>query len=419
MILHILKLIKTNLYGNIWVLVELLVVFVVLWFTTDYFLMRGILANRPVGFDVENVYKVTLSMRPANAPSFVKYEDGSDEPRQNLYRIVDRIKAHPDVEAVCMSYVALPYTFSNWGIDIYHDSIHVSARSLNVTPEYFKVFDIHPASGGSAEELARRLPEGAIVSATTAQELFGRTDVAGERYYSMDSIGEPIIAVSEPLRNDEYATSGNIQLFGLLDERFIDAFRLDERSLSYMDICFRTCRGVNPQGFAERFMKETKQSLTAGNYWVSEVKPYTEIRASFLDNSLGTSGQKVLSIISGFFLVNVFLAVIGTFWFRVNRRRAELGLRMAVGSTHRGIRGLMIGEGLMLLFLASVPALLVCGNLAYMEILSTDVMPVSVWRFAVVSLLAWLALAFVIIAACWYPSQRAARMAPAEALHYE
>lgn len=61
-----------------------------------------------------------------------------------------------------------------------------------------------------------------------------------------------------------------------------------------------------------------------------------------------------------FFLVNVFLAVIGTFWFHVSRRRSELGLRMAMGSTRKGIEGLMIGEGLLLLTIASVPGLLIC-----------------------------------------------------------
>lgn len=419
MILHILKLIKANLYNNCWVLAELLVVFIVLWFTTDYFLMRGILASRPVGFNVENVYRATISVRPQNARSFVKYEAGSDEPRQNVYRIIERIKAHPDVEAVCMSYVALPYTYGCWTSQIHHDSTNVNVRYLNVSPDYFKVFGIHLLSGGSMEELARRLPEGKVISATTAKELFGRTDVVGKRYYVTDSISYPIVAVSEPLRNDEYATSGNVQVFEMLDDRFMETLNLKEHDMNSLEICFRTRAGISPSGFAERFMKETKRSLTAGNYWVSDVEPYTEIRSSFLEYSLGSSGQKVLSVISGFFLVNVFLAVIGTFWFRVNRRRAELGLRMAVGSTHRGICHLMINEGLLLLFLASLPALLICGNIAYMEVLSVDVLPVSVWRFAVVSILTLLVLALIIIGACWYPSRCASRMEPADALHYE
>ncbi len=60
---------------------------------------------------------------------------------------------------------------------------------------------------------------------------------------------------------------------------------------------------------------------------------------------MNTSGGKLDIAVNIFLLINVFLAVIGTFWFRVNRRRNELGLRMAVGSSRRRLQQLLIGEG--------------------------------------------------------------------------
>ena len=162
-----------------------------------------------------------------------------------------------------------------------------------------------------------------------------------------------------------------------------------------------------------------KRQLIAGNYWVSDVVSYRDIRADFLANSKETNNRKLFSALGVFFLVNVFLAVIGTFWFRVNRRRSELGLRMAVGSTRSGIQTLMIGEGLVLLTLAALPALLVCANLVWMDLLSTTVMPAGTLRFLFVSLITWLALALTIILATWYPSHKASHLEPAEALHYE
>lgn len=92
---------------------------------------------------------------------------------------------------------------------------------------------------------------------------------------------------------------------------------------------------------------------------------------------------------------------------------------MAVGSTRHGIQDLMIGEGLLLLTLAAIPALLVCVNLVYMDMLSTKVMPVSPMRFGLVTLLTWLVMAAIIFLATWYPSRKASRLEPAEALHYE
>ena len=46
-------------------------------------------------------------------------------------------------------------------------------------------------------------------------------------------------------------------------------------------------------------------------------------------------------------------------------------------------------------------------------------MEVTVGRLLLVSLLTWLLLAVTITLAIWYPSRKAARLEPAEALHYE
>ena len=156
------------------------------------------------------------------------------------------------------------------------------------------------------------------------------------------------------------------------------------------------------------------RSLMVGNYWVSEVRDYKGIRAFYLENSERTSAHRLVSAMGLFFLVNVFLAVIGTFWFHVSRRRSELGLRMAMGSTRKGIEGLMIGEGLLLLAIASVPGLLICLNLAV-----ADIVPCGVIRFTAISLLTGGVLALVVFLAIWYPARKAARQEPADALRYD
>lgn len=130
-------------------------------------------------------------------------------------------------------------------------------------------------------------------------------------------------------------------------------------------------------------------------------------------------GRRLDVAVNLFLLVNVFLAVIGTFWFRVNRRRSELGLRMAVGSTRRNLQWLVIGEGLVMLTVVALPALVICLNLAFAGLIGTEVMEITFLRLLSVSLLTWAILAAVIILAVWYPSRKASRLEPAEALHYE
>ena len=426
MIRHILKMIQSQFRSNTWVLAELLVVFVILWFMTDYFLMQGVLMNRPVGYKLDNVYQAVVSLRSSDNPSFVRYEEGSEEPLRNFERLVERLRQHPDVEVVGLSYYSLPYTRSNMTNGVWRDSVQLNIRSMLVSPDYMKVFGIGTASGGSPEELGAKLPAmtnqtDMVVSAGVAETLFGRTDVVGsELIPGGDSVPRHIVAVTEPVRNDEYSIGHRHVVFSLLDLPFMcSQWGMDEERFTSVQVTFRVRPGVSSPDYAQKFLREMKRQLMVGNFWVSDVESYQKVRADFLANSLETSSRKLFSALGAFFLVNVFLAVIGTFWFRVNRRRGELGLRMAVGSTRSGIQGLMIGEGLLLLTLAALPALLVCLNLVWMDLLSTSVMAAGAGRFLAVSLLTWVVLAFVIFLATWYPSRKASRLEPAEALHYE
>ncbi len=426
MVTHILKLIKAQFRSNSWVLAELLVVFVVMWFMADYFLMQGVLMNRPVGFKLDNVYQAVVSLRPAESPSFIQYEEGSEEPLQNFERIIERIGRHPDVEVVGLSYYSLPYTFSNMGDGIRRDSIRLNVRNMMVSPDYLQVFGIHSAEGESPEEMARKLSElvstkDLMISGELARLLFDRTDILGkEVYMSGDSIPKRIVVVTEPVRNDEYDAGDMNVFFTRMDLTAMQReWGMKESDFTDVQVTFRTRPGSTLPDYAQYFLKEMKLQLKAGNFWVSDIKRFENIRADFLANSKETNNRKLFSALGVFFLVNVFLAVIGTFWFRVNRRRSELGLRMAVGSTRSGIQTLMIGEGVVLLTLAALPALLVCANLVWMDLLSATVMPAGTLRFLVVSLITWATLALTIILATWYPSRKASHLEPAEALHYE
>lgn len=417
MIIHLLKIIRAQFRSNLWILAELMVVFVALWIMTDYFITQYTLYHRPVGFETDRVYQAVVSLRSSDSPQFVVYPEDSEEPKQNFDRIVERIRQHPDVEAVALSMYSLPYSYSNSSNGLQKDSVEQFVRTYWVTPAYFQVFHITPAAGGLPEELEQRIQQpGLIISANLAETFFGRTNVVGEELIQGEDTLK-IVAVTESVRNDEYNEWLPYAWFSLIESPR-DGI-VPESTCIQMQISFRIRPNVETAGFEERFMKEMRRQLQAGNFWVSDVQSYNDIREQFLERTSNSSGQQVISSVMLFLLVNVFLAVIGSFWFRVNRRKEELGLRMAMGSSRTGLLRFTITESLLLLTLAALPALFICGNLMYADLVSASAADERLLRFFEVSLITWLLLAFIIVLGVWYPAQKAARIAPADALRAE
>ena len=90
MIGHLLKIIRAQFQSNLWLLLELLVVFVALWVMADYFIAQYVLYHQPVGFKTDRVYQATIALRSTDSPNFVAYPEGSEEPQRNFDRIVDK-----------------------------------------------------------------------------------------------------------------------------------------------------------------------------------------------------------------------------------------------------------------------------------------------------------------------------------------
>ena len=160
-----------------------------------------------------------------------------------------------------------------------------------------------------------------------------------------------------------------------------------------------------------------RQQLRAGNFYLSEVTPLSNYRDVQLQKAYNILNYRIGFAV--FFLLNIFLGVIGTFWLRINKRNSEIGLRMAVGSSRRTILWQMVGEGMILLFIAFLPALVVCLNLVHLDLLPKQYMDVTPLRCALTTVITLALLVFVVVLGTWYPARRSSRIEPAEALHYE
>lgn len=142
--------------------------------------------------------------------------------------------------------------------------------------------------------------------------------------------------------------------------------------------------------------------------------------------SMYSADKLEVTIVVLFLLGNVFLGLIGTFWVRTRRRRSEIALRLAMGSTKQQVFSLLMGEGLLLLALVTLPAMLICYNVGIGEFTIGRTALIATWpvewsmiRFLIGSLAAWLLIALMVMMGIWYPARQAMKIEPAEALHEE
>ena len=135
-----------------------------------------------------------------------------------------------------------------------------------------------------------------------------------------------------------------------------------------------------------------------------------------------TDMQNLKSVVvwSVFLLVNIFLGILGTFWFRTSQRTKEIALRMANGATRADIFRRVLGEGMLLLVAVTPVSAVICYvltvnelNQKYMGVFFDPV------RFVGCTFINFALISLMIIVGSWIPARKAMSISPAEALKTE
>jgi ABC-type antimicrobial peptide transport system permease subunit len=118
-------------------------------------------------------------------------------------------------------------------------------------------------------------------------------------------------------------------------------------------------------------------------------------------------------------LLGMFLAAVGLYGviaYLANRRRHEIGIRMALGAERRKVLSLVLGQGLKLAAVGTTIGLL--ASLGVMRLLSSllyGVKPTDPLAFAGSAAV----VIFVAATASYFPARRATKVDPMVALRYE
>ncbi len=424
MIRHLLRLIWNQRRQNGWLWAELLLVSVFLWFLVDYLYVTGRTRMAPLGFDIEHTYKIGFGDLADSAPDYLPKESRGEGDTDGalLLDLLERVRAYPGVEAVCYSDAGMPYVYGSRYMSWKLDTLNFNCRWLKVSPDYFEVFRVMDREG-SSEKLATAMREagsdGVVVSSDVGRDAPGFHLALGQRLTSWywENASLRLVGISRPVRRSEYERAEPVVFLPVTDAKI---GRGDyDGEMGSLEVCFRVRPEADNADFVSRFRGDLARQARVGNLYLLDVTPVSEARAGYLRENGVENEVKTRVAIACFLLANIFLGIIGTFWFRTEYRKGEMGLRMALGSTRGQLRSIMMGEGVLLLFLAFIPSLVISLNIAYMDLVDTHLMPFTLGRFLLCQAVTFILTALMIVCGVWYPARQTARLEPADALRYE
>lgn len=407
--------IKNEWRSNTWLALELLVVSVVMWYIVDYIYTQAATAMEPRGFDIEHCYLINMGRLTDKSPDYIPNQS-VEEQQEDIQEMLDRLKHRPDVEAVSLSQNSYPYNGSNSTAEVQYDTLRSpnwTIRSL-VTPDFVRVFRYRGTRGETPEQLAVMLEKDDQFLAS--DNLFRKynvplTSLVGKRFNLFGDTTNTV-KLAAAIQNVRYSDYQQARY------SYRMLYKMPSTWMDYSkEWCVRV-RADQDHDFIERLKADSERLYRVGNIFIAEVRSFTEIRDDFQRS--WKNGLRNYMTGMGFLLLNIFLGLLGTFWFRTQQRRSEIALHKAHGATDISIFKRLLCEGWLLLVLVTPLALVIDYNLASLELNSWRNGTTLEWgRLLLCAVITFVLIALMIAIGIGIPARKAMKVQPAEALHDE
>lgn len=357
---------------------------------------------------------------------------------QQLYgTVLERLRALPGVESASIASTVPFGAFSSSrrvrkagepANDGTGAPIGINAQHVLVGADYFKSLGLTMLRGrefNASEEAGKTGFKPTIISEPLARQLFGNEDPIG-RTVQFGRGGGAGKGVNISQDGEVPTTDDVLQIVGVAPGLRQSLFNPAPVPFFYQPIGDNFQSGLNlhvriksaVSAEASAMVQKVRSELRSIDPNLPVVSAAT--LESFRDDSLPLwavrSGARLFSL---FGIVALILAVIGIYGLKsyvVARRTREIGIRMALGSSSRGVVELFLREGARLAGAGLTVGVLLA--LAAGQLVSSMLYQVSPFD-PVVLIAAFLVLAAAALVATWVPARRATLIAPVTALRHE
>lgn len=409
---------------NTWLVIELLIVALVIWWFSLTLLREYKDSRIAMGADISDVYAANMSIlndegdKIDNIPS-----DVAEHYVSEMQAMIDRIREMPMVEAASFGRNALPYNYNlmNEGVEFIdgRDTVRLHVNARIMSPDAAKVLRLESPSEKNYDKILKAFENNQIV--------LGIPPVTHEQNpnYGYDwnrAVGKELLninptnkigAIANTIRRNEYEVyfnNGNI-MYPVVE---------NTPEILSCDMLMVRIKPDTDKEFLSAMYSEPAFADPSG-VALSNLRPVEVDRKRVVWDTEVKDRAYIAGII--FLLAIVFIGLLGTFWYRVHLRTPEIAIRKTFGATDMDILRRFISEAMLLLLAALLLATGLCiGLMDYLkEGVLQYVAAFTSWKrdIALAGLISAAVMALMIIIGVGIPGLRAMRIEPAVALKEE
>ena len=394
MIRHLFTLIWNRRRANFLLITEILLAFVVLFVVGSLLVYNQRNYRTPLGFAYEQVWRVNLD--PGAQPAASRLP--------TTRQIIERLRSLPGVVAVGRTSSNTPFSGSTNSSDVgagkeKKGAIHASGHFVEDPLREVLQLPLVAGRWFDRRDDASTIPP-AVLTRDLAERLFPQQSALGQ-FVSRNGDAYRVVGVMEQFRADG----------ALAEPRPAILLRVSPQDTAWGEASVLLLR-VRPGAGAELERQMTTEILRIAKGWSVGIEALPEQRAAQLKRTLTPIVALVLVCV--FLVVNVALGLFGVLWQTISQRRAEIGLRRAIGASAGNISTQILGEILVVATFGLALGLLMAAQFPLLGVLDVQ----SGVYFTAMLLAA--GLIYLLTALCaLYPARLAAGIQPAVALREE
>lgn len=383
---HFFKLIWKKRRKNSLLILEILISFLVLFAIFSMLIYNYNNYFEGLGYNITDTWLISLNWRDTEP----------DVVGEKLKHLEQHLENQNQVEQLSFSMATYPFSFSQ----ITTEENETVLGYVGCDERFFEVLKI-PVTEGKPFTLNDRQVKlkPVMLNLQAALALFHGEPPIG-RVFGNDS-NLVVTGVVEKYKYTSSFAEDEPVMFRLFDIR-------DSNMLDLQNILIRVKPGTT-RAYEAQLLDELNKIVPG---WDLEIQWLKDLKKT--KNSMSIGFIWILVVVAVFLILNVILGLFGLLWYNINLRKAEIGLRRALGASKKAITRHFIYETLVMTTFAAILGLLFALQFPIMGVFSIKA---TVYLGAILCSLVFLY--GLIFLSALVPSRQASEIEPAVALYEE